>query len=648
MITAREISRGLGATALTVSLLAGTALAGALPALAEGPADADVDGSLYAGDPAQETAMARAEDRRITDITAMMDSSRWAFPPGAGPLTLPTGESSSVVLLAREEPYTLDELTELVPEAVERQDDGSYLISAHLVVDRGATLSIRSEDGLVVHLDSTDQDFATIVSIGGALDLAGGAEEPVQISGWDSSRGTADAETSDGRAYVRAIGGSVTAQDIDFRDLGFWSGPTGGLALTGTEAPRIVTESDEVISDPGEATAVGTDPEAVAPLTDPDEKGHDGVVTASLTRVSAHRDAIGLFATNVGKLEVAEADFSDNLLDGMVLHRFVTGADLQDVTAHDNGADGIRTGRGTTDVTIDGANVSGNGDDGIRLDGSALADGPSSTGVATGGFGGFAVSRSVIAGNGRYGIQVTGGSRMALRENDVSGHRSGIVVNGTASDIEISGNDVRSSLEHGISLRDGVLGTRILGNSINGADTALYARGSSGEFEDNTISRATNHGITVIDQPERTRIARNTIAGSGPAAIDSSRSGTSVILAANSAAEWDVTKPLPVMLQRIFQPLTVLWLVIGVLLVASASTASRSRPGRAPKTHPYASHTPLTELSAGVVVPGPHGGEPAAQAAPSRPHGRRRWPYPRMNPRTSSTEHTSTSGAPHP
>ena len=386
MITAREISRGLGATALTVSLLAGTALAGALPALAEGPADADVDGSLYAGDPAQETAMARAEDRRITDITAMMDSSRWAFPPGAGPLTLPTGEK----LLLRRAPGPRGAVHPGRADgagARGRGAPGRRLLSdlgASSLVDRGATLSIRSEDGLVVHLDSTDQDFATIVSIGGALDLAGGAEEPVQISGWDSSRGTADAETSDGRAYVRAIGGSVTAQDIDFRDLGFWSGPTGGLALTGTEAPRIVTESDEVISDPGEATAVGTDPEAVAPLTDPDEKGHDGVVTASLTRVSAHRDAIGLFATNVGKLEVAEADFSDNLLDGMVLHRFVTGADLQDVTAHDNGADGFRTGRGTTDVTIDGANVSGNGDDGIRLDGSALADGPSSTGVATG------------------------------------------------------------------------------------------------------------------------------------------------------------------------------------------------------------------------------------------------------------------------
>ena len=152
----------------------------------------------------------------------MVDSTRWAFAEGAAPLSLPSGNAESVVLLARETPYTLAELAEIVPHAVEREDDGSYLISSHLVIDRGATLRIHDDSGLSVHLDSTAESFASIVSIGGAL------ESPaVRTSPWRSRAGTApptaDHETSDGRAYIRALASSVEARDVE---LGTWaSGP---------------------------------------------------------------------------------------------------------------------------------------------------------------------------------------------------------------------------------------------------------------------------------------------------------------------------------------------------------------------------------------------------------------------------------------
>ena len=645
MSAARSLARGIGAAAVTAALLLG-----ALPALAEEtedpPAVADEDVE-YAGDPSSESAEARAEQRRITDVATMVDSTRWAFATGAAPLTLPTGATSTVVLLAREEPYTLEELAELVPDAVEHESEGSYLISSHLVIDRGATLRIHDDSGLAVHLDSTADSFASIVSIGGDLDVAGGEDEPVQFTGWDRSRRTADHETSDGRAYIRALAGSVDARDVDLRNLGFWSGPTGGLALTGSDAPKIETASGEVISDPGEATAVEPDPNSLVLLPDPDERKHDRTVTASLERVSAHDSAIGLFAANTARLDINDADFSGNLLDGVVLHRFVTQAHLEEVTAHRNGGDGIRAGRGTTDVSIDGAHASGNRGNGITVNGSALADGPSATGVATGAFGGHSVTGSSVTGNGHYGIQVTGGSGIAVRDNDVSRHTSGIVVKGPATDMDLSGNRVHSSAEHGISLRDDVTGARIHENAIGGADTAIYARGSAGEITGNTISRATNHGITVIDQPETTTVSRNSIAGSGPAAIDTSRSGTSVVLVANSAAQWEVTKPLPVILQRIFQPLTVLWLVIVVLLVATAGTTARWRPGRRPRSHPYADHTPLTELSAGVVLPGAHGTGRSAPGRSRAAHGRRRHPHPRTSVGPGSTVGTDPRGGQH-
>src|SRR5690625_7427347 len=78
----------------------------------------------------------------------MVDSTRWAFATGAAPLALPTGETSTIVLLAREEPYTLQELADLVPDAVQQESEGSYLISSHLVIDRGATLRIHDDSGL--------------------------------------------------------------------------------------------------------------------------------------------------------------------------------------------------------------------------------------------------------------------------------------------------------------------------------------------------------------------------------------------------------------------------------------------------------------------------------------------------------------------
>lgn len=75
------------------------------------------------------------------------------------------------------------------------------------------------------------------------------------------------------------------------------------------------------------------------------------------------------------------------------------------------------------------------------------------------------------------------------------------------------------------------------------------------------------------------------------------------------------------MLQRIFQPLTVLWLTIALLLLVTAGATVRRGPGRGRRTHPYADRTPLMQLSAGVV-PAP------AQAAPVEAQQRGRAPSP--------------------
>ena len=75
------------------------------------------------------------------------------------------------MLPARDASYTFDDLLEYLPRSLVRQPDGSYLLSENIVVEQGATLSIRSREGLVLRLASDDSGFISIVTIGGSLEV---------------------------------------------------------------------------------------------------------------------------------------------------------------------------------------------------------------------------------------------------------------------------------------------------------------------------------------------------------------------------------------------------------------------------------------------------------------------------------------------
>ncbi|MEB0284855.1 hypothetical protein QN347_20550, partial [Sphingomonas sp. 10B4] len=55
--------------------------------------------------------------------------------------------------------------------------------------------------------------------------------------------GAPDTITSDGRAYIRAIGGHTDLTHAHIANLGFWGGNTGGLAFTGTDPSNIFDSS---------------------------------------------------------------------------------------------------------------------------------------------------------------------------------------------------------------------------------------------------------------------------------------------------------------------------------------------------------------------------------------------------------------------
>ena len=86
------------------------------------------------------------------------------------------------------------------------------------------------------------------------------------IKSWDPASESADLNTTDGRSYVRVIGGSAEFTHVVFADLGFWSGRTGGVALTGTESAPTTPP-------PTSATPRCSPPTAVIPVLRPHSRG---------------------------------------------------------------------------------------------------------------------------------------------------------------------------------------------------------------------------------------------------------------------------------------------------------------------------------------------------------------------------------------
>lgn len=605
--------RGLRSAVLSVTavaVVAGLLFAAPLPVSATAASVPGITGHAYPGDSAKEPAIVAAEQRRIYSIRAITSAVRWREISAAVPYRVSVARKSTLVLVARSQPYLLADLRELIPDALVQQPDGSFLLSNDIVVQTGATLKIDDPDGLVIHLASSATGFNSILSLGGVLSIAGSKKAPVRINAWDASKGTLDNNTADGRAYVRAMGGSANFSYATFDHLGFWSGVTGGVSLTGTNTatsdivaaglPPVGSASSQgksrVHGAVVEATATPAD---VAAAVDSADGGYS-YVTALISHVTSEDNAYGLFVNGSTGVKVADSEFSNNLVDGIVLHRSVTNSTITSTTTHDNAVDGFAMTRAATGIVVNQLTATRNGRDGISLNGSPLANGPSATGAAVGSYGNNVLSNSVASDNSRYGIVVLGGDNVQVTGNTVTSNLMGIVVNRAATKVSVRSNVVDKSAKHGIALLDGVSKSVVSENSVSGAATGIYLRDSSAAINRNTVSGATLHGVTVIGSESVATVVGNTLSGSGSTAIDHSRAGT-VDVGENDLSNWTSTRSFATMLRSFFQPLTVLWLFLGMLLlVAAIGGIGRKRTGI---RHPYANHVPLTALSKGIVNP---------------------------------------------
>jgi len=600
-------ARVAAAAALTTVLLLG---AGVAPAFATSPAAPSVTSGgprPYPGNPETEAKLVAAENARLIRVRALSDTATRLDVSQSRPYRLAVGSTPTLILVARAAAYSLDELTSTAPRTVSKMADGSYLISENIVVQQGATLQIASKAGVAVHLASGSKGFVSIVANGGTLLIQGSTEAPVKIDSWDTVTGTQDDLTSDGRAYIRVYGGRAQFVNVDFTKLGFWSGLTGGVALTGTKLLDDPTAAGST-SDPSAAGSTSGDaPKALSGDMLPADGGLStlsidgstddyGYATGLIQGVTFKGDAFGFFVSSSDRVEIRDSVIEDSLVDGLVLHRDVSNSNVESTIARNNAQNGFRLARATSSVTFQRLQAIDNGRDGIALEGGPLADGPSATGIPTTVYGNNEVNGSTSTGNGRYGIEIVGGTNIVVAGNTVAHNVMGIVVSKATTGVVIKNNQVSDSQKQGIVVKDSALDASIVDNKVTNAPIAIYLRNAGGNVEGNTITGASNHGISLLGSTGNSTIVNNNISGIGTSAIDVVRTTNSAVRG-NDVSSWQGTKPLLVVLHSILQPLTILWILIALAVILSVLFVRR----RSVIRDPFANQAPLTSFTRGIV-----------------------------------------------
>src|SRR5262245_17291778 len=195
----------------------------------------------------QQSTLVDQEDLRIMQTRATLSSAVARGGPAATAARVPHISSSAngrtLVLPQRREPYRVADLERLGMEDFQEQKDGSYLLGINVFLGPGAKLVLQNATGpLVIRMRSEPGAYVSIVGFGASIRVNGSAQNPVRITSWDLHARTADTKVSDGRAYIRVVGGELRMSHAVVEDLGFWSGRTGGLALTGSDRPAQTTE----------------------------------------------------------------------------------------------------------------------------------------------------------------------------------------------------------------------------------------------------------------------------------------------------------------------------------------------------------------------------------------------------------------------
>jgi parallel beta-helix repeat protein len=585
-------------------------------------------------DAKQQSTLVDQEDQRIMETHAVLTSTLQKGGPQAAAVRQPHNASSAngrtLVLPSRSKPYFVADLQRYGQQDFQKQRDGSYLLGVNVFVAEGAKLVLQSATGpLTIRMNSIPGAFTSIVAYGGSIRVNGSALNPVRIMSWNPRTARPDTKVADGRAYVRSIGGEFRMKFAQVSHLGFWSGRTGGIALTGTDRPDTAAEptAQRLPASARRSPTGGSDTSKggrdVVNVTGAGGAGGGGafqvpaatLATGSIEDSTISGDAYGVFASAANQVQILRSRIDNSLVHGVQMHRFARNSSIENTTVTGSRGDGFVLSRATESVRVTGCVALRNGGNGFTLNGQALAAGPSASGESLRAFGNNSVTSSTADSNARYGVELLGGSGVAVQTSRILGGDMGVVISHQAAGVQVTGNELRGQRRQGIVLRGGVVGAKVAGNVVNGTQTAIYLRDSSGSITGNTVQSASRHGVTLIGKAGGSQITGNTFSGAGTSVFDTRRARGPVANTGNNTHGWRNTAGLWTQVKRIAKPMNIIWTCVFLLIIVSAV---RSR-GVGPRiglrgVHPYDHQRPLPEGKLWNLRRGPAAG-PAGDSA---------------------------------
>lgn len=488
-------------------------------------------------------------------------------------VTVPTvvpiqGLRPTLILPGRVRPYTFADLR-TAGAVVGQPEPGTALLAESVLVMPEATLQVGGTDLSVLRMGSSSGGFTSLVTWGGALSL-GSAGAPLSVVGWDQDHNRPAGDTGLGRAYIRAVGGRLELTDVHASALGFWSGPTGGVAWTGLNQQ---------------------------PAT--------GGATASTFMGNTY----GAFVTEASGVQFSDDLFELNQLDGLRLHRGADGVTVSASAAARNGANGFAVSADAAGDVLGGDLAVHNAANGFLLDGRPLATGASPSGRSTAPTVGTRLERSEAEANGRSGILVSGGVGTLLENDGVSGAGTGIELRDGAVDTTVSGNEIRSSGGAALSIGTGVMATTVSGNRVSQARIGVIMQSSPGvRLSGNVISGIGVVALSVRGATPAVSGSGNRLAGRGFQAVEVTGGAPAPALSGTDLSGWAHLSDEGWFAALLHHPLLCAWLVV---LVLAALCGVLTRRRRVP-AHPYP-HT-LTWRPPYELVLGP-GERPAPEPA---------------------------------
>jgi len=327
--------------------------------------------------------------------------------------------------------------------------------------------------------------------------------------------------------------------------IAFWSGRTGGIALTGLQ---------------------------------------ESAATGAISDTEISDSHYGLFTSDVDGLTVTATTFRRSELAGVLLHRGTAKVVVERSTAEVNGADGFVADRGSEAITLRQVSAVGNAGDGVRFDGAPIAEDAGPAGASNVPYRDFRLENSVVRDNRDDGVQARDTGELVIAGNQVVGHSDGIVVTGRSPGAQITGNTVRGVRSTAIAVRSGPSGVVVADNRTDGGEIGLQVRDARADVHANQVTGATSHGVSVVGGADGSTVEGNSLAGAGAAAVDVVRvtAPAAVAVGANDVSGWHVEVSLSEYVSNAIRdhPLLPVWAL--VLLAPLALVFVRRRLGSRP------------------------------------------------------------------